>query len=88
MCDGHDLPGLIDQSVPSIAAVIDDIVEGFEDSVRQPVLTHELPDIFLWVEFRRTRRQRHEQEVGWDLEVLGAVPARPGQERGRRERRR
>jgi hypothetical protein len=24
---------------------VDDIVEGFENSVRQPVLSHELPDI-------------------------------------------
>jgi hypothetical protein len=28
----------------SVAAVIDDIVEGFENSVRQSVLPHELPD--------------------------------------------
>ena len=34
MCDGHDLPRLIDEGVPGIAAVIDDIVEGFEDTVR------------------------------------------------------
>jgi hypothetical protein len=27
MSDGHDFPGLIDQSVPSVAAVIDDLVE-------------------------------------------------------------
>ena len=73
--DGHDFPGLSDEGVPGIAAVIDDIVEGFEDSVRQPVLSHELPDIFLRVEFRCTRRQRHEREIGWNLEVFGAVPA-------------
>lgn len=41
-CDGHDFPGLIDEGVPGIAAVIDDVVEGFEDTVRQPVLSHEL----------------------------------------------
>jgi hypothetical protein len=33
-CDGHDFPGLIDEGVPGVAAVIDDVVEGFEDSVR------------------------------------------------------
>jgi hypothetical protein len=27
MSDGHDFPGLIDQGVPSVAAVIDDLVE-------------------------------------------------------------
>jgi hypothetical protein len=41
-CDGHDFPGLIEEGVPGIAAVIDDIVAGFEDSVQQPVLSHEL----------------------------------------------
>ena len=56
-CDGHDFPGLIDEGVPGIATVIDDVVEGFEDPVRQPVLSDELPDIFLAVELRCTRRQ-------------------------------
>src|SRR5262249_40641331 len=35
--DGHD-----DERVPGVAAVVDDIAEGFENSVRQPVLAHEL----------------------------------------------
>ena len=60
-CDGHDFPRLIDQHVPGVAAVIDDIVEGFEDAIGQPVLSHELPDVFLGVELRRTRRQRQER---------------------------
>jgi hypothetical protein len=57
--DGHDFPWLIDERVPGVAAVIDDVVEGFENSVRQPVLPHELPDIFLAVEFGRAWRQLH-----------------------------
>jgi hypothetical protein len=40
--DGHDFPRLIDERVPGVAAMIDDVVEGFENSVRQPVL---LPDV-------------------------------------------
>ena len=44
--NGHDFPGLVDERVPGVAAVIDDIVEGLENSVRQQVLPHELPDIF------------------------------------------
>src|SRR6185295_9885060 len=55
--DRDDLPRLIDEGVPSVAAVIDDIVERFEDPVRQPILTHELPDIFLTVEFGRAPGQ-------------------------------
>ena len=31
--DGHDLPGLIDELVPCVATVVDDVVEGFEDAV-------------------------------------------------------
>src|SRR5579863_10626158 len=75
MCDGHDLPGLIDERVPGVAAVVDDIVEGFEDPVGEPVLSHELPDIFLTVEFRRAWRQRQERDVARDLECLGTMPA-------------
>src|SRR4030095_6069781 len=61
--DGHDLPGLVDECVPSVAAVVDDIVEGFENPVGQPILTHELPDVFLTVEFGCARRQRAERDV-------------------------
>ena len=31
--DGHDAPGLIDEPVPSRAAMVDEIVVGFEDVV-------------------------------------------------------
>jgi hypothetical protein len=31
--DGHDFPRLVDERVPGEAAVIDDIVEGFEVAV-------------------------------------------------------
>jgi len=36
---------MIDEFFPGVAAVIDDILVGLEDSVREPVLAHELPDI-------------------------------------------
>jgi hypothetical protein len=35
--DGHDLPGSVDKGISGVTAVIDDIVAGFEDSVREPV---------------------------------------------------
>jgi len=72
--DGHDLPGVVDEGVPSVAAVVDDIVEGFENSVRQPVLPHELPDVFLAVEFGCAWRELQERDVVWNLEGLGAMP--------------
>jgi hypothetical protein len=37
---------------------LDDVVERFEDSIGEPVLAHDLPDILSAVEFGRTRRQR------------------------------
>jgi hypothetical protein len=62
-----DMTGLIDERVPGVAAVIDDFVEGFEDAVRQPVRPHELPDIFLRVELRRTQRQEWSRGHGWEV---------------------
>lgn len=43
--DGHDAPRLIDERVPSEAAVIGDIVIGFADGIEEPVIAHEPPDI-------------------------------------------
>ncbi len=45
--DGHDAPGLIDQPVQGVAAVIDDVVIGCEDEIGEPVVAEELPDIFV-----------------------------------------
>ena len=47
--------------------------EGFENLVRQPILPHELPDIFLAVEFGRAWRELQERDVAWNLEGLGAI---------------
>ena len=38
--------------------MIEDIVVGFEDTVRQPVVAHELPDGYDRVELGTFRRQR------------------------------
>ncbi len=40
--NGHDFQGLIDAFVPGEAAVIDDIVVGFEDAVGEPVVALQL----------------------------------------------
>src|SRR6266496_4430411 len=73
--NGHDLPRLIGESVPGVAAVVDDVVEGFEDAVRKPVLAHELPDIFLAVELGCARWQWQERDVARNPEIFRAVPA-------------
>lgn len=62
--DGHDAPWLFDEFVPSKAAVVDDIAVGFEDVVGEPVIAHELLDIFDWIELWPSWRQVHQRDVG------------------------
>jgi hypothetical protein len=62
--DGHDAPGLLDELVPCLAAVIDEIVVGFEDTVREPVFAHELPDVLDRIELGAFRRQGDNGDVG------------------------
>jgi hypothetical protein len=69
------MPRLIDELVPGVAAVIDDVVVGFEDAVRQPVVAHELPDVFGRVQLRAFGRQRDKGDVGGDGQLGGRVPA-------------
>ena len=45
--NGHDFRGLIDAFVLGEAAVIDDIVTGFEDAVGEPVVALQLITKFL-----------------------------------------
>ena len=72
--DAHDAPWLIDELVPRLAAMIDDVVVRCEDAVRQPVVTHELPYVFDRVEFGTFRRQRDDADVVWHNEFVGHVP--------------
>lgn len=73
--DGHDPPRLIGECVPRIAAVVDDIVVGFKDAICQPVVAHELPDIFHWVELWRSRRQGQQGDIVREIELVGQMPA-------------
>jgi hypothetical protein len=75
MADGHDAPGLVSQAVPSLAAEGDDLVVGFEDAVGQPVVAHELPEVFDGVQFRGTRRQRQDGDVVGQTQLRRRVPA-------------
>lgn len=72
--DGHDGPRLSDEAVPGGAAVIEDVLVGMEDAVGEPVVPHELPDVFDRVQFWRPRRQRQQRDVVGDAKVTGAVP--------------
>lgn len=62
--DRHDFPGLIDELVPGVAAVIDDIDRRSEHAVGQPIIAYELPDVLHRIEFRTFGRQWHERNVG------------------------
>ena len=72
---GHDAPRLIDEAVPCAAVMVEDIVVGFEDAVRQPVVAHELPDVFDRVELGAFRRQRQQGDIGRDDQARREMPA-------------
>jgi len=55
---------MVHERIPGIAAVVYDIVVGFEDAVREPVVAHILPDIFDWIKLGGFRRQRDNGDVG------------------------
>lgn len=73
--NGRDTPGLVDDPVPGVAAMIEDGLVGGKDAVAEPVLAQELPEVFDWVEFGRACWQGQQGDVGREHELLGRVPA-------------
>ncbi len=61
--DRHDFPRRVDELVPSITAVVEDIRVGLEDPVREPVVANELPDVLDRVELGGSGRQGQERDV-------------------------
>jgi hypothetical protein len=74
--DGHDAPWLIDEVVPGEAAMVDDVVVGLEDAVREPVVAHELPDVLDRVELGASGRKRQQGDVGRNNQFGRAMPSR------------
>ena len=72
--DGHDSPRLIDESVPGFTAMLHQILIGFEDAIGEPVVAHELPDIFHRIELRGFWRQGDDGDVGWNDELRRQMP--------------
>src|ERR1700758_3286618 len=72
----HDPPGLVDELVPGVAAVIEDGMIGGEDPVGEPVVAQELPEVLDRVQLRAFWRQRQQGEVGWYDELVRQVPSR------------
>jgi len=54
--------------------MVDEIVIGFEYAVREPVVAHELPDVFDRIEFGAFRWQRNDGDVGRHDEAGRQVP--------------
>jgi len=73
--DGHDCPWLVDELVPGVAAMVDDIVVGLEDPVRQPVFPQEQPNVLNRIEFRAFRRQGQQGDVVGNRQVGGEMPS-------------
>jgi len=74
--DGHDAPGLIDKLFPGVAAVIDDVLGGFEDAIGEPVVAQELPGVLGRIQLGRLGRQEQDGDIGGQIELVGGVPAR------------
>ena len=55
--------------------MIEDVVEGFEYPVREPVFPHELPDVFLRVQLPAFGRQRDQRDVGRDDKAARKMPS-------------
>src|SRR5262249_4707799 len=55
--------------------MVDEIVVGFEDAVREPVVAHKLPDVFDWIELGAFWRQRNDGDIGGHDEAGRQVPA-------------
>src|SRR5580700_10498848 len=56
--------------------MVEDVVVGFEDAVREPIVAHELPDVLDRIKLGRFRRQRQERDVVWDGKPLRDMPSR------------
>ncbi len=55
--------------------MIEDVLVGGEDSVREPVVAHKLPDVLHRVQLRGLGRERQERDVRRHFELGRDVPA-------------
>ena len=73
--NGFDARWLADQLVPGITAMIDNFGVGFEDVVGEPIIPHELPDVFDRIEFWAFGRQGNNADILWYDECGGHMPS-------------
>ncbi len=86
--EAHDAPRLIGRLVQNIAAMVEDIVVASEDPIGGPVVAHELPEVFGWVELGTCWQQRQDCDFSRHAEFSRQVPTRlvhqePGVSAGR-----
>src|SRR5260221_14384712 len=55
--------------------MVEQVLVGCEDTVGEPVVTDELPDVFDRVQFGAFGRQGHEGDVGRNDEVMREMPS-------------
>ena len=72
--DGHDFPWLGDELVPSVAAMVDNIVVGFEDAIGWPFVAEELPDVLDRIELGRAQRQGEDGDICGYVELARGMP--------------
>jgi hypothetical protein len=55
--------------------MVDDVSVGFEDPIGEPVFSHELPDVFLRVQFGTFGGHRDERDVGGEIQPARKMPS-------------
>jgi hypothetical protein len=71
----HNGPRLIDKLVPGIGAVVDDVFVTTENAIGQPVVAHELPDVFLGVELGAFGGKRDDGDVAGNDQIGRQMPS-------------
>lgn len=66
---------MIDELVPCLAAIIDEIIVAFKDTAGEPVVADKLPDVLDRVGFGAFRRQGENGDVGRHNEACRQLPA-------------
>ena len=72
--NGHDNPRLLYELVPSITAVVDEVVIAGKDAIGEPVIPHELPDVFLRIQLGTFGWQRDDADVVGNNQPRREVP--------------
>ena len=75
--DGFDAVWLIDKLVPGVTTMIDDFGVGPEDAVGEPVIAHELPDVFDWIKLGTFGRQWDDADIIVHDQRVGHMPPGP-----------